>query len=106
MLRLDDGFVGLHNGIAFDAARGRSTSAISVVTSADGLAWRAAHDAPIVAPTTGWRARFVYACDVRRDPRTGRRHPRSLQRMIPAEATARGVGSLIDGTLKRALPAS
>jgi hypothetical protein len=26
--------------------------------------------------------------------------------MIPAEATARGVGSLIDGTLKRALPAS
>lgn len=72
VLRLDDGFVGLHNGIAFDTARRRSTSAISVVTSADGLAWRAAHDAPIVAPTTGWRARFVYACDVRRDPGTGR----------------------------------
>jgi hypothetical protein len=67
VLRLADGFVGLHNGIAYDRERGRSRSAISVRTSADGLAWRYAHDDPIVAPTTGWRRSFVYACDVRRD---------------------------------------
>jgi hypothetical protein len=65
VLRMDDGFVGLHNGIAVDAA-GRSRSAISVRTSPDGLAWCYAHADPIVAPTDGWRRRFVYACDVRR----------------------------------------
>lgn len=69
VLRLDDGFVGLQNGIAWDAATRRSTSAISVRTSPDGVAWSYAHSAPIVAPTAGWRAAFVYACDARRDPR-------------------------------------
>jgi hypothetical protein len=72
VLRLDDGFVGLQNGIAFDAGTGRSRSAISVLTSPDGSAWRYAHAAPIVAPTAGWRGAFVYACDVRRDPATDR----------------------------------
>jgi predicted GH43/DUF377 family glycosyl hydrolase len=72
VLRLVDGFVGLQNGIAWDAAAGRSTSAISVRVSADGRSWRYADDAPIVAPTAGWRAQFVYACDIRRDP-TARR---------------------------------
>ena len=67
VLRLGDGFVALHNGIALDAT-GASRSAISVLTSADGLAWSYAHARPIVAPSAGWRARFVYACDVRRDP--------------------------------------
>ena len=71
VLRLADGFVGLQNGIAWDAAARRSSSAISVRVSADGRHWTYAHPAPIVAPTTGWRARFVYACDVRRGP-TGR----------------------------------
>jgi hypothetical protein len=71
VLRLDDGFVGLHNGIARDA-RGASRSAISVRTSTDGTTWRYAHPEPIVAPTTGWRAGFVYACDVRHDPTSGR----------------------------------
>jgi hypothetical protein len=70
VLRLDDGFVGLQNGIALDAT-GASRSAISVLTSIDGLAWRYAHAQPIVAPTAGWRARFVYACDVRCDPVRG-----------------------------------
>jgi hypothetical protein len=70
VLRLDDGFVGLHNGIALDAG-GASHSAISVMTSQDGSAWRYAHAHPIVAPTSGWRARFVYACDVHRDPASG-----------------------------------
>jgi hypothetical protein len=71
VLRLEDGFVGLHNGIALDA-HGASRSAISVRTSTDGVTWAYAHAEPIVAPTHGWRARFVYACDARRDPATGR----------------------------------
>lgn len=66
VLRLDDGYVGLQNGIALDPDTRRSRSAISVLRSADGIAWQYAHDEPIIAPTTGWRARFVYACDVRR----------------------------------------
>ena len=66
VLRLANGWVGLQNGIAIDDA-GRSRSAISVRRSDDGLAWRWAHPRPIVAPDTGWRARYVYACDVRRD---------------------------------------
>lgn len=71
VLRLDDGFVGLQNGIALDPVTRASRSAISVRCSADGREWRYAHDEPIVAPSSGWRARFVYACDVRRAP-TGR----------------------------------
>ena len=67
-----DGFVGFHNGIAFDRATGRSRSAISMRTSVDGLRWEYAHAEPIVAPTAGWRASHVYACDVRRDARSGR----------------------------------
>lgn len=70
VLRVDDGFVGFQNGIAWDAATGRSSSALSLRTSIDGRTWRYAHDAPIITPSAaaGWRARFVYACDVRRDP--------------------------------------
>jgi hypothetical protein len=71
VLRLADGFAGFQNGIAVDRTTGRSSSALSLLMSADGRSWRYAHDAPIVAPTTGWRARYVYACDVRRD-RLGR----------------------------------
>ena len=72
VLALDDGFVGLQNGIALDATTRQSRSAISVVTSADGLTWRYAHPEPIVAPTRGWRERFVYACDVRYEHATRR----------------------------------
>jgi hypothetical protein len=72
VLRLDDGFVGLQNGIAYDAATERSRSAISVLTSTDGLAWRYAHAEPIVAPSAGWRRRFVYACDARYDAAAAR----------------------------------
>lgn len=72
VLRLDDGFAGFQNGIAFDPASGRSRSAISLLVSPDGFAWTHAHPRPIVEPTSGWRARFVYACDVRRDSASGR----------------------------------
>jgi hypothetical protein len=50
------------------SATGTSRSALSVRRSRDGRRWDYAHDEPIVAPTRGWRARFVYACDVRRAP--------------------------------------
>lgn len=72
VLRLDDGFVGLQNGIALDD--GRSSSALSVLVSRDGIAWRYAHDRPIVAPdpAIAWRARYVYQCDCRPEPATGR----------------------------------
>jgi hypothetical protein len=72
VLRLADGWVGLQNGIAVDHATGQSRSAISVRRSDDGIAWRWAHPHPIVAPDAGWRARYVYACDVRRDDATRR----------------------------------
>jgi hypothetical protein len=71
VLRLANGWIGLQNGIALDDM-GRSRSAISVRRSDDGVAWRWAHPYPIVAPDAGWRARYVYACDVRRDDATGR----------------------------------
>jgi hypothetical protein len=74
VLRLADGFVGLQNGITLDRDTGRSRSAISVRTSSDGVAWRYAHDQPIVAPdaAVAWRRRYVYACDCRMEPGTGR----------------------------------
>jgi hypothetical protein len=72
VVQLADGCAGLQNRIAYDEAAGRSSSAIWVCTSSDGLTWRRAHAEPIVAPTAGWRGRFVYACDVRRDPASGR----------------------------------
>ena len=72
VLRLDDGFVGLQNGIAFDGLHSRS--ALSLRTSHDGLAWEYAHDEAVVAPDPAipWRRQYVYACDVRRDPVTER----------------------------------
>src|SRR5262249_28717550 len=73
VLRLDDGFVGLQNGIALDRATRRSRSALSVRISTDGLTWRWAHDEPIVAPDAAvpWRRRLVYAVDCRRAPASG-----------------------------------
>jgi hypothetical protein len=68
VIQLDDGLIGLQNGIAWDPATRTSRSALSVRRSRDGRRWDYAHDEPIVAPTRGWRARFVYACDVRRAP--------------------------------------
>jgi hypothetical protein len=64
VLRRSDGFVGLHNGIYRDGD-GRSRSAISVLRSPDGMAWKRAHAQPILSPDRGWRRAFVYACDAR-----------------------------------------
>jgi hypothetical protein len=68
VLRLRDGFAGLQNGIYRDAVTRRSGSAISVLESADGIAWKYAHPGPIIAPASGWRRSFVYACDARPRP--------------------------------------
>ena len=68
VIRLADGFVGLQNGIYRDRATGHTGSAISVLKSADGIAWEYGHSAPILAPTDGWRRSFIYACDARPRP--------------------------------------
>lgn len=68
VIRVSDGFVGLQNGIYRDAATGSSGSAISVLKSVDGIDWSYAHPAPILAPSSGWRRSFIYACDARPRP--------------------------------------
>jgi hypothetical protein len=64
VLRMDDGYVGLQNKIYRDR-EGRSRSAIFVLASADGIAWRSARAAPLLAPAAGWTSSHVYACDCR-----------------------------------------
>jgi len=66
VLRHEGAFLGFQNGIYTDPLHGRSRSAIRLLTSTDGLAWRPAREEPIIAPTTGWKASHVYACDVKR----------------------------------------
>ncbi len=65
VLSLEDGFIGLQNKIYRDP-RGRSRSAIFLLRSEDGLAWRPARDEPLIAPAgSGWISSHVYACDCR-----------------------------------------
>ena len=65
VLPLEDGFVGLQNKIYRDPAR-CSRSAIFLLRSEDGLAWRPARDEPLLAPAgSGWTSSHVYACDCR-----------------------------------------
>jgi hypothetical protein len=71
VLRMEDGWIGLQNRISLDAS-GRSRSALWVLRSDDGAAWRDASSRPLLEPATGWRRSHVYACDVRRHPRDGR----------------------------------
>jgi predicted GH43/DUF377 family glycosyl hydrolase len=64
VLPLEDGYIGLQNKIYRDEA-GSSRSAIFVLRSDDGAAWRSAAEAPLVAPSSGWTSSHVYACDCR-----------------------------------------
>lgn len=58
-------YVGFHNGIYIDA-QGKSRSAIRVLNSKDGFAWKGFDREPIIKPEgDGWKHAFVYACDVR-----------------------------------------
>ncbi len=61
---LGEEWIGLQNKISLDAS-GRSASAIRVLRSSDGLRWEPAMDEPLLAPSEGWRASHVYACDCR-----------------------------------------
>jgi hypothetical protein len=62
---LEDGFIGLQNKIFRDPA-GRSRSAIFILRSEDGLAWRPAREKPLLSPAgSGWTSSHVYACDCR-----------------------------------------
>lgn len=66
VLPMDDGYVGLQNKIYRDG-RGNSRSALFILRSEAGLAWRQARKEPLLAPSDGWRASHVYACDCRHD---------------------------------------
>jgi len=65
VVHVDDGFVGFQNAISWDAAERRSSSAIRLLESSDGIAWRALRAEPLLAPAPGWKASHVYALDVR-----------------------------------------
>jgi predicted GH43/DUF377 family glycosyl hydrolase len=65
VLPLSDGLIGLQNKIYRDPT-GRSRSAIFLLRSDDGLAWRPAREEPLLAPaSSGWTNSHVYACDCR-----------------------------------------
>ncbi len=72
VLRAQDGWAGFQNGIYWDQHSGHSGSAIRLLGSADGLAWRPLHDEPILAPSAGWMRSHIYALDVRLHPAEGR----------------------------------
>ena len=59
----EDGYIGLYNGIYQDQL-GRSTSAISLLSSEDGIEWKEAEGNPIVYPTDGWKKAIVYQLDL------------------------------------------
>ncbi len=76
VLELDDGWIGLQNRISADRGSSagsdlHSSSAIFVLRSTDGTNFRLARKEPLLAPSSGWRASHVYACDCRRDPASG-----------------------------------
>lgn len=67
VLRVADGWAGFQNAISWNGRTGRSRSALRLLGSPDGFAWRVL--APVLAPTgDGWMADFVYANDVRDTP--------------------------------------
>lgn len=68
VLPMEDGCIGLQNKIYRDPAGASgqgSRSAIFILRSDDGIAWRPARPEPLLAPTPGWTRSHVYACDCR-----------------------------------------
>ena len=61
-----DGFVAYQNGIYLDEKRSRSGSAISLLSSDDGVRWRGALSGPVLRPGEGWMRSHIYACDLAR----------------------------------------
>ena len=59
-------YYGFNNGIYRDG-RGRTRSAILLLSSRDGLRWEKAYDEPVMAPGgQGWKKALVYQLDARR----------------------------------------
>lgn len=101
VLRLEDGFVGLQNGIYWDEQARRSGSAILLLGSEDGLSWRRLKQEPVLAPGGGgWMDSHVYALDIKRLPdgswrlyfngRNAAHWTRGVERIGLLEGTAEG----------------
>lgn len=58
-----NGYLGFYNGVYRDSI-GRSTSAINLLRSEDGILWEEAPYNPIILPDTGWRKAIVYQLDL------------------------------------------
>ena len=71
VIELEDGYVGLQNKI-YRGEDGRSHSAIFLLTSEDGFAWKRGERKPLIEPDAGWKRSHVYACDARRNERDSR----------------------------------
>lgn len=65
---MEDGFIGFQNGISWDTALRRSSSAILLLKSADGVSWEYLKREPILKPSEGWMRSHVYACDAKPGP--------------------------------------
>mgnify|MGYP000424568644 CR=1 FL=1 len=63
VIPLDDGYIGLQNGIYIDNNTGRSGSAILLLESKDGIRWNKLKNEPLIRPTDGWMRSHVYAVD-------------------------------------------
>ncbi|MCS6984294.1 MAG: glycosyl hydrolase family 43 [Leptospiraceae bacterium] len=63
VLALADGFIGLQNGIGYNA--GRSSSTLLLLRSSDGQQFERAKAEPLLAPSQGWRKSHIYACDIK-----------------------------------------
>jgi len=63
-----NGLWGFNNGI-FQDGEGHSRSAVVLLRSDDGVAWRSTGNVPLLAPSgSGWKRALVYALDVRLCP--------------------------------------
>lgn len=70
---MEDGWIGLQNKI-YRGADGKSRSAIFLLRSDDGFSWQTARPEPLLAPSSGWMASHVYACDCRFSEKDGLWH--------------------------------
>lgn len=61
-----EGFAAFQCGAFWDAGRGRSRTAMLILSSPDGLKWKRASEKPLLfPPESGWASGIIRGCDVR-----------------------------------------